>query len=180
MTQYIDFKALKERVTIIDALLMLDLKPHSEEGKIRCACTACKSADDRAIVVTPEKSVFYCHEAKYGGDCIALVAHIKGIGVKEAALMLDNEYPVKKEPKEPKEDHAKTTVWAGLDYLVYEHELMKELGFAPEDSEKIGIGFCNKGMMRGLVAIPIRLPSGQLIGYIGVAENVKIPRTWNM
>jgi hypothetical protein len=67
----------------------------------------------------------------------------------------------------------------GLNYLD-EHDLMEELGFAPEDSEKIGIGFCNKSMMRGQVAIPIRLPTGQLIGYIGVAENVKIPRTWNM
>lgn len=186
---YVNFQTLKERVTILDALLMLDVNPKGEGTQLRCACPACDSGDDRTIVVTPEKGVFYCHEAKQGGDVIALVAHVKGFEMKEAAIMLDKAYPVepkqeaqKEEPEkqDPKEDPAKTTVWAGLDYLEYEHELIDELGFDPEDCEKIGIGYAGKGMMRGRVAIPIRLPTGQLIGYIGVAENIKIPRTWNM
>ena len=184
MSKFIDFQALKERVTILDALMALDVNPKGEGTQLRCGCPACDSGDERAIVVTPEKGVFYCHEAKQGGDCIALVAHVKGFGMKDAAIMLNKAYPAdeesKQEKEEPKEDPQKTTVWAGLDYLEYEHELMKELGFDPEDGKKLGIGFAKKGMMRGRVAIPIRLPDGSLVGYVGVAENVKIPRSWNM
>jgi hypothetical protein len=35
-------------------------------------------------------------------------------------------------------------------------------------------GYAPKGMMKGYVAIPIRLPTGELTGYIGVIE-AKIP-----
>lgn len=180
---YINFAALKEKVSITDAALMLNLpfKYNKEKNQLRCACPACESGDERALVITPDKNVFFCHEEKTGGDILSLVAHIKELGMKQAAEWIVEKVEDSEEPEEEsKEDPAKTTVWAGLDYLQYEHELMEELGFDSQDCEKIGIGFANKGLMRGRVAIPIRLPTGQLIGYVGVAENVKIPRTWNM
>jgi hypothetical protein len=83
---YINFQELKARVTILDALFMLQLsfKHNTDTDQLRCACPACESGDDRAVVITPEKGIFYCLEAKYGGDCIALVAHTKCIGMKQA------------------------------------------------------------------------------------------------
>jgi hypothetical protein len=40
----------------------------------------------------------------------------------------------------------------------------------PTSGEALGIGYTSKGMMKGYVAIPIRLPTGELTGYIGIIE----------
>jgi len=43
----------------------------------------------------------------------------------------------------------------------------------------LGIGYAPKGMMKGYVAIPIRLPTGELTGYIGVTE-AKLPKEFHL
>lgn len=182
---YIDFAELKTRVTILDALIMLDLYPKAENGQLRCACPACDSGDDRAIVVTPEKGVFYCHETKQGGDCIALVAHVKGVGMKDAALMLDEQYPEEKEPESTKDDSRKESPkegqWQGITYLQFEHEKVQEMGIDAETAEALGIGYCSKGMMVSRIAIPVRLQDGSLAGYVGIeSTDAKVPRQWHI
>jgi hypothetical protein len=46
-------------------------------------------------------------------------------------------------------------------------------------SEALGIGYAPKGMMKGYVAIPIRLPTGELTGYIGITE-AKLPKEFHL
>jgi hypothetical protein len=41
------------------------------------------------------------------------------------------------------------------------------------------LGYAPKGMMKGYVAIPIRLPTGGLTGYIGVTE-AKLPKEFHL
>ena len=48
-----------------------------------------------------------------------------------------------------------------------------------ETAEALGIGYAPKGMMKGYVAIPIRLPTGELTGYIGVTE-AKLPKEFDL
>jgi uncharacterized Zn-finger protein len=43
----------------------------------------------------------------------------------------------------------------------------------------LGIGYAPKGMMKGYVAIPIRLPTGELTGYIGITEG-KVPMEFHL
>ena len=40
-------------------------------------------------------------------------------------------------------------------------------------------GYAPKGMMKGYVAIPIRLPTGELTGYIGITE-AKLPKEFHL
>ena len=49
-------------------------------------------------------------------------------------------------------------------------------GFTAGDARPLGIGYCLKAM-RGLVAIPVRLPTGELADYVGVTE-AKLPPHW--
>ena len=37
-------------------------------------------------VITPARGLFYCFDAKVGGDCLALVQHITGLDVKTRPL----------------------------------------------------------------------------------------------
>ena len=79
--RFIDFQALKQNVKIEDAMALLGLKVSQHGDQMRGACPACKSGGDRALVITSSKSVFYCFAAGQGGDVIALISHIKGIGM---------------------------------------------------------------------------------------------------
>jgi hypothetical protein len=68
------YAELKTRVSIHDAIqkLGLELKPAGHQ--LRGFCPQCKAGGDRALVITPDKSLFYCFNAKIGGDQIALSA----------------------------------------------------------------------------------------------------------
>jgi hypothetical protein len=58
------------------------------------------------------------------------------------------------------------------------HPAVAALGFEPEDAQALGIGYAGRGIMRGLVAIAVRLEDGSLAGYVGVEEIAKLPPRW--
>jgi hypothetical protein len=66
-----------------------------------------------------------------------------------------------------------------LDYLEADHITVEALGLSQETAEALGIGYAPKGMMKGYVAIPIRLPTGELTGYIGVTE-AELPKEFHL
>src|ERR1019366_4762432 len=84
----VDFAELKSRVSIEHTVQMLSLSLNKAGAQLRGPCPVCNTGGDRALVVTPEKGLFYCFAAKTGGDQIALAAHIKGIKTSEAASFL--------------------------------------------------------------------------------------------
>lgn len=88
---YVDSSALKERVSIEAAAQLLGLDIKAAGAQYRTSCPICKSGGDRAIVITPAKSLFYCFPAQKGGDTIGLVAHCLDITQQAAALYLDDQ-----------------------------------------------------------------------------------------
>jgi hypothetical protein len=66
---FVDFAALKQRVSIEQTAVLLGLQTNPAGNQLRAACPACKEGGDRAIVITPEKGLFYCFPGKVGeGD----------------------------------------------------------------------------------------------------------------
>jgi CHC2 zinc finger len=178
---FVDFAALKQRVAIDDVvpLLGLDLKLRGVQW--RGPCPACRTGGERALVVTPEKSAFYCFGGKTGGDVIALVAHIRGCSMKEAADELarlsgqgsgggrrdgdpDSSATV---PEERKKEAARSL--QPLAYLQSDHQAVLSLGLTGETCEAFGAGFAPKGIMRGRLAIPVHDQGGTLVAYCGQA-----------
>jgi hypothetical protein len=56
---------------------------------------------------------------------------------------------------------------------------VEALGLSQETAEALGIGYAPKGMMKGYVAIPMRLPTGELTGYIAITE-AKLPKEFHL
>lgn len=60
---------------------------------------------------------------------------------------------------------------APLDFELREldpgHPYLKERGFTDETIRHFGLGYCNRGMLKGRVAIPLHDPQGRLLGYAG-------------
>jgi DNA primase len=47
------------------------------------------------------------------------------------------------------------------------HPYLAERGFNRETIAHFGLGYCNRGLMKGRVAIPLHNPKGELVGYAG-------------
>lgn len=173
MGKYLDFEDIKGRTTIAQAveLLKLDMKPSGKQ--LRGRCPVC-GGNDRGLVVTPEKGVFYCFTQQEGGDLIALTAHINGTGVREAAEFINNSLTVPPE-KVVKETRSNEKLQP-LQYLQFDHPAVEALGLDPVKAEELGIGFAGKGVARGSVVIPVRDEDGVLQCYLGVQELTFIPK----
>ena len=182
---FVDFAALKQRVRIEDVLPELGLEMKQHAGQWRGPCPACRSGGNRALVVTPEKSAFYCFGGRTGGDVIALVAHIRGLSAKAAAEELAL-MPGKGSGDEKAGSGARNTVpeertkeaarsLQPLTYLQAEHDAVQALGLDPETCTAFGAGYAPKGIMRGRLAIPIHDRSGKLVAYCGQALQGESP-----
>lgn len=189
MGKFLDFAALKEEFDFDDAIAFLGLRMTPTGNQLRGSCPACKSGGPRGLVITPGKG-FYCFGVKKGGDQIALIAHVKGIGMCDAGELVQAQlYGTENRtvqatststvPDKPaqRDDNA-TNGLAPLDYLQADHEMVQAIGLSAQTAEALGIGYAAKGTLRGHVAIPVHLEDGTLAGYIGV-EDCKLPSQWH-
>lgn len=175
-----DFAELKSRITIEQVVQQLGLQMRANNTQMRGVCPACETGGDRALVVTPSKALFYCFSAGIGGDMIALWGHIKQCSLADAGKQIAQAFPARgtSAPAPPIESASAPAAqgFKALDYLDPEHEAVIAAGFDTEEAKVLGIGYAPKGVLRGTVAVPIRLPDGTLVGYIGVQEAKLPPR----
>ncbi len=94
MSSYVDFRELKEKVSIEQVVAMLDLKLRKSGGQLRGRCPIHNGTTDREFVVTPAKGLFYCFGPCGGGDLIALVAKVKDIPVRQAATLIAGHFGI--------------------------------------------------------------------------------------
>lgn len=177
---FIDFAELKSRVSMEETVARLGIKTTKSGNQLRAPCPSCKSGGDRALAITPAKSLFYCFAAQAGGDQIQLTSHVRNVSAKEAAEWLggtvQNSSVSGTSTGTVSKEHAGL---APLDYLEHEHPAVEAVGFDPATALALGIGYASKGIMRGQVAVPVRLSDGTLAGYIGVTE-AKLPPRWHL
>ena len=187
--EMIDFKSLKESVGIEEVargFLHLTIT-EDKEDTIRAVCPSCESSDQRAIIITPSKGLFYCFKAKTGGDLISLVSHCHGLTVRDSGEVLAKVYmgtSWKEEPKaEPKpiapEEKGGFNPLKYIETLRTEQEDVSEFGIIAELCEEVGgMGFCTKGINRGKLTIPLRREDGSIVAFIGVSGDVSAPKKW--
>lgn len=166
---FIDFQDVKKNHPIDKVAERLGLKLTRHQHMLRGKCPS-GQGNERALVITPDKGVWYSFAKDTGGDVIALVAFVKGIETKEAAawIVSGDEAP-----------QAESQGFQELSYLDAEHASVFAIGMNEEAAKALGIGYAPKGVLRGTVAFPIRHKDGRLAGYIGVTE-AKLPPKWEL
>ena len=75
--------------------------------------------------------------------------------------------PAETLPKEPEGDAPNKPLSFGLTKLDPAHPYLRERGLSEETIAHFGLGFCNKGTLKGHIAIPIHNRDGELVGYAG-------------
>lgn len=177
---YVDFDDLKQRFNIEQVAQLLGLTLTRKGDQLRGECPVCKSGRN-GLSITPgyrnkdgSTGAFYCFGPKReNGDLVQLVAHVRNTDAHSAAKWLAGDS--KNSTRSPGRGTVHRTQseqgFPPLDYLEPENEAVTlGLGFAPEIAKELGIGYAPKGILRGTVAIPIRDETGELRGYIGIAE----------
>ena len=139
-----------------------------------------------------EKGIWQCFGCSAKGNVIDLAARMEGLdpfnggNIRKAAIMLrdlfDGGAEVPARVPEVKRNvmpdvcnghdpSESVVVNAPLDFelrnLDQEHPYLAKRGFLPQTVKHFGLGFCNRGMFKGRIAIPIRNADGQLVGYAG-------------
>lgn len=179
---FIDFAELKSRTTILQAVQLLGLTLKPSGNQQRGPCPICNTGGDRALVITPERGLFYCFPSKTGGDLIKLVAHIKGCSQNEAAQLIQSHVggtvptvPARapgtvpySSPTPPQNQKAGLNP---LPYLEPEHAAVQALGISPATAMAFGSGYAGKGVLRGRYAVPVHGKDGTLLAYVGIAAS---------
>ncbi|MCP4368734.1 MAG: hypothetical protein GY797_11580, partial [Deltaproteobacteria bacterium] len=122
---------------------------------------------------------------------IDFVAKMEGVEIRQAGILIQDWFGIKarrpatkkdeipsvlafkKEdegseeiPAEPVKEKNKPLEFT-LKNLDQEHDYLKERGLEKETIEFFVVGYCNKGLMKDRIAIPIHNSSGELVAYSG-------------
>lgn len=131
--------------------------------------TACGNDDERILVLTPSPGLFYCFDAKVGGDCLALVQHITGLDVQDAAAYLvpqqrEEPTPTRRQEK-PKEKSAP----------IFDAEAFAEkLEYADDTARALLIG-----TYKNRLYIGSRYESDSIAGFTDFANGEVVhPKQW--
>ena len=185
----VDFQKVKEAASADVVIRFLNLSLKSQGDTYRGRCPICHSDDPRAFVITARKRLFHCFKCKpsagekAGGDMLALVARVKGIPVRDAAIELADFCGValaSGENTKPASDTGSGTVppsperkgfdaekyAAGLDPA---HAALESLGVSPETFKAWKAGYSPTGVNRGRLALPVCARDGTVIAYCGRA-----------
>jgi hypothetical protein len=172
----VDFSELKSRVSITDVLSMLKVTNlrHSS-GAFRGPCPICGGdPSDRHFVATEGKG-WYCHHCKNGGDIIKLVASVRQIDVRAAALAIQEHFggtvhgATVHRTLVPEGNRSVPQLQQILERLQPEHEAVQQLGVSAQTASDFESGYERAGLLRGRYSVALRDLRGTLTGFVGIA-----------
>ncbi|MBS4056805.1 MAG: hypothetical protein KGZ82_05770, partial [Bacteroidales bacterium] len=196
---WVDFKQIKEKVSmemLLEHYMLLEnLKPSG--GNLIGCCPIHKGTNKRQFSVNPEKNAYYCFgDCGGGGNVLDFVSKIEGVTIREAGALIQKWFSLgggnENGGKEKRAGASATGAklarqelaregkrGAGavvnppltfrLKGLATDHGFFSERGLTAETVNYFGLGFCNRGLMRGRVVIPIHNEAGELVAYCGRA-----------
>jgi DNA primase len=161
------------------------------------ACPIHEGKNETAFRVSISKNCWNCFsQCGCGGNVLDFVAKKEKVSLPKAARLLVEWFNLKIESSEshsprreksdsPVRDNKETKREAAkpveqenekgenkplefvLKNLQPEHPYLTERGLSPETIQTFGLGFCQKGLLNGRIAIPIHNAKGELVAYAG-------------
>lgn len=162
---YIDFKLLKQKLevkTTLDYFGITNLKFNN--NYFYGSCPIHGGDNLTAFHFNTHKKIFNCFTKCGGGNILDFIVKFKKISVYQAALLalditgaLENNLNFKLS-------------------LQHNHQYFKSRNISFETAKYFDMGFCNLGLMKNRIAIPIHDNAGSLVAYAGRAVDNSIPK----
>ena len=183
---FVDFKALKQTVTMEQVLQhygLLDGMTRKGDALSGKNPFDASSTNKTRFRVSISKNCWNLFGSDQHGNIIDFVMQMEGIGLTDAAEKLaewfgvsegkqtptrsTKEHDAPPPPEEP-EDSTEPNKPLGFELnLDTDAPYLTERGLDVETIATFGIGYCNKGTMKGRIAIPIRNGAGEIVAYMG-------------
>lgn len=190
-TTWVDFKALRQKLSFRDILghFKIEVPQDKNQYKGRCPLPSHREADTRPTFSADlERGIFKCFGCGKQGNLLEFAALMQGVdpedgrALRRVALELqeglkggapERRPPEKRllERREARSLPRVVAVNAPLDFelkgLHPGHPALRDLGISEETSRFFGIGFTDRGSLKGRIAIPLHNTDSRLIGYAG-------------
>lgn len=184
-TNWVDYRELKQRVSIKEILDHYGLLPSMKQRKNELIGFCPFHKESKASFhVSLTKNAFQCFGCKAKGNILDFVCQKEGVDLREAGALIGQWFGIgqgqivvpgakEKATKEIKgQELAKEgeTINPPLKFTLRldpDHPYLKERGLAGETIEHFGVGYCARGLMKGRIAIPIHDEKGELVAYAG-------------
>lgn len=189
---FLDFKAIKARASIADALGRYGVKltrVNQTSLKGNCPLPSHSSQSKQTFYVNESKSVWYCHSDsckkngnRAGGNVIDFVSAMESVSPYDAAKRLDEMFRVNGTSATPQPTPEATADLAAptaphspdnkplafkLKDVNPQHPMIQERKISVETASLFGIGFFpGKGSMAGRIVFELH-EHGNLVGYAG-------------
>jgi hypothetical protein len=191
--KFISFEDVERLATIEQLAEMLGLNPKKERTQLRCSCPI--HGGERSLAISPDVrskrgalGVFFCQEAKTGGDRIGLVAHCMDIGQQDAAFFIAEQFGAEQVPvgtgtvegtvsksraTVPQKPEGRANV-PDFNPTTFAAKLLFGDEVAALASEQEAQAF-RIGMHRGHLYVPAVYPSGAIAGWWKLADGKLVP-----
>jgi len=175
---WVDFKKVKENVRFESVLNRYGVKLKSTKGVELLGY--CPFHDDKnpSLQVNTQKGLFYCHGCGAKGNVLDFVSQKEGVGIREAALLLSEWFAnssgeeKRRAPEIPEETNRPLTFTLKLEK---DHSYLKERGMDAQVVNFFGLGYCERGLMKNRIAIPIHDEEWKLVAYAGRWAGNQLP-----
>ena len=183
---FIDFKALKQKITIqqvLDHYNLTAILTRKGDELVGSPCPICKSQAKNVFKANTSKNSWNCFSQRHsGGNILDFVMQMEGTDkVRDAGVLIVDWFGLYKRsaqteatkaPETSAEVKDELTINPPLSFtlksLERDHTAIHKLGLKPDTVEHFDIGWCSKGMLKGRVAVPIHNVQGELVAYVGL------------
>jgi DNA primase len=177
----VNMAEVKEKVSIERVardMLGLQLTQRGPDN-LRAKCPICKSSDPRSLSVTPSKNLYRCFSGcgGRGGSVIDLVAGVKAIDARNAALAIQTHFGLSDRSPAPGPKPVSREVRQAFDAAGYlakldpAHASLDSLELQADTYREFGAGYCLTGTNRGRLAIAVHDANGNVLFFCGRSLN---------
>ena len=188
--EFVGFDVLKRSVSMVQVLDRYGLLERLQRSgdSLTGVCPLHQGHNPTQFRVSTAKNCWICFgDCHGGGSIIDFVSRKERIGIREAALLIQDWFGVQpngsnggqsRTPRQPQaepdrhrmsQERSEPSHNAPLQYplarLDGSHPYLAQRGLTPETIATFGIGYCAHGLLGGWIAIPIHNASGQLLAY---------------
>lgn len=194
MPNWVNFADIRKRISIEDVLLRYyRIDNLTRDGnKLTGPCPVHGGDSPRSFHVDLDKNLWHCFsKCQGGGNQLDLVAKKESISIRDAALKLQAFFLARGTAHEeaaptlaakPRKASQPTTssseredevigenppLEVKLDLKPDHPHLLQDRGLKVETVQHFGIGYCSRGILRGMIAVPIYDEEGTFVAYAG-------------
>ena len=184
--KFVGFDTLKRNVSMVHILERYGVKDrlHRIGDSLSGACPIHGGHNQTQFRVSLSKNCWICFgDCHAGGSIVDFVSRKERIGIRDAALLIQEWFNVRadgvphavqaarftteKSVQRASEPDRNPPLLFTLKALDRTHPYLNQRGLAEQTLRVFGVGHCRTGMFAGWIAIPIHDAHGQLVAYAG-------------